>query len=121
MRAACTSWPDSSTWNDSDIVRMTPTSSWLATTLRVQNDRPSRDRGHVEADRLVGVAAPDEVGVQRVHEEAVVHGRGRGPQALGDDLPAVQAAPRVLGPVAEEHVVALGLELHHRHEVHAGS
>jgi hypothetical protein len=44
MDTACTSWPDSSIWNERDMVRITPAPSWLATTLRVQNERPSRER-----------------------------------------------------------------------------
>ena len=67
QRTDCTSWPASSTWNDSDIVRITPT-SWRATTLRVTKERPSRT-GDLEADRLVGVAAADEVGVEGVDVE----------------------------------------------------
>ena len=43
MVAICTSWPASSTWNESDIVRITPT-DWRATTRRVTNDRPLRMR-----------------------------------------------------------------------------
>ena len=95
--------------------------SWLATTLRVQNERPSRER--VTSKRIGSSASPrpDEVGVQRVHVEAIVHRRGAGPQALGDDLAAVEPAPRVLRSPAEEDVVPQRLELHHRHEVHAGS
>ena len=56
MPAVCTSCPDSSIWNESDIVRITPTSSWLATTLRVQNERPSRER--VTSKRIGSSASP---------------------------------------------------------------
>src|SRR3546814_8437388 len=43
MAAICTSWPASSTWKEADIVRMTPT-DWRATTRRVTNERPLRNR-----------------------------------------------------------------------------
>ena len=38
------------------MVRITPTSSWLATTLRVQNERPSRERVTSKRIGCVGVA-----------------------------------------------------------------
>src|SRR3546814_7194687 len=59
-----------------------------------------------------------EVGVHGVHLEALVDGGGAGPQGLGDDLAAVEPAPRVARPVGHEHVGTVGFELHHRREVH---
>ena len=64
------------------------------------------------------VTAPDEVRVQRVHPELRLDGRGRRPQRLGHDLPAVQPAPRILRADPDERVRTVGFEVHHRREVH---
>ena len=71
------------------------------------------------ADRLVLVASADEVRVQRVHAEALVDRVRPRPQGLGDDLAAVETAPRVARADADVHIGAVGLELHHGGEVHA--
>ena len=64
------------------------------------------------------VALADEVGVQGMDGEARVDGEPGGAQALGDDLAAVEPAPRVSGPDADERVGAVLLQRHHRRELH---
>ena len=118
-RAICTSWPASSTWNDErhreDGADGLP-----------GDDAAGDERAAValpvdlEPDGLGVVAAPDEVRVQRVDAEVLLHRGRRRPEALGHDLPAVEPAPRVLRTDADEHVAVVLLEHHHRAEVHAG-
>ncbi len=75
---------------------------------------PVADAVDLEADRLVVVAAADEVGTQRVHRQLGIHRVGRGAQCLGDDLAAVQAAPGVLRAVADIGVGAALVQLEQR-------
>ena len=97
---AATSTPGGLAWNEA-MATSTVRSPWVTVTRRVANERPSRTRSTSEVDGLLGHAALDEVGVQRVGLLAV-HRRAGGEQRLGEDLPAedpVEAAR--LGPHPE--------------------
>ena len=66
-----------------------------------------------------GITETDEVSVQRVHAVSRIHGRARRAQRLGNDLTAVETAPRVARPGRHIRVGPMRLERHHRQEVHA--
>jgi hypothetical protein len=74
---------------------------------------------HLEPDRLGGVAAADEVRVERVHDVRVGDRRGRGAERLRDDLPAVEPAPRIARAARDEGVGPVRLQPHDVREAHA--
>ena len=92
---------------------MAPT-AWRATTRRVPEAASVADAIDLVADRLGVIAATDEVGAQRVHHLVLVDRGGGGAQCLGDDLAAVEAAPRVSRAGADVRVGTVGDEIEHR-------
>ena len=115
--AVCASAASSSSWKLADMLKIAPT-GWRATTVLCHERAAIAESIDLESDRLLVIAAADEVCVQRVHPEGRIDGEGRGPQRLRHDLPAVQPTPRVLRTDADIRVGPVRLEGHHRGEVH---
>ena len=77
-------------------------------------ERPAvADAVDLVADRFGVVTGSDEVGADRMRTEVRFGGEGRGAQCLGDDLAAVEAAPRVAGSGPDEGVGAVRGEFEH--------
>ena len=70
------------------------------------------------AHRLLVITTADEVGAERVHVEPIIDGGGGGTERLGDDLSAVEPAPRVTGPAADEGVGTVVGKLEKLRELH---
>ncbi len=79
---------------------------------------PVADPVDLVAHRFVVVAPADEIGPQRVDRHLVRHGVGGGHQRLGDDLAAVEAAPRVTGADPDVDVTSVALQVEDAPQVH---
>ena len=74
---------------------------------------PIADAVDLVADRLGVVAAPDEVGAQRVRRQLGFDRCGGGAQCLGDDLAPVQSAPRITRADADVRIGTMSFEVEH--------